>query len=51
MQLPTIVNDMHIASNPNETQLWTVIPYAVATPVTGASFPLSLDQDVSCSGG
>ncbi|GJN82040.1 hypothetical protein PLIIFM63780_005577 [Purpureocillium lilacinum] len=32
--LPTIVNDMHIASNPNETQLWTVIPYAVATPVT-----------------
>ncbi|KAK5995919.1 putative transporter [Cladobotryum mycophilum] len=32
--LPTIVNDMHIASNPNQTQLWTVIPYAVATPVT-----------------
>ncbi|UNI22514.1 hypothetical protein JDV02_008397 [Purpureocillium takamizusanense] len=32
--LPTIVNDMHIANNANETQLWTVIPYAVATPVT-----------------
>ncbi|PHH85287.1 hypothetical protein CDD83_639 [Cordyceps sp. RAO-2017] len=32
--LPTIVNDLHIASNPNTVQLWTVIPYAVATPVT-----------------
>ncbi|KAM7221971.1 Major facilitator superfamily domain containing protein [Rhypophila decipiens] len=32
--LPTIINDMHITSNPNETQLWSVIPYAVATPVT-----------------
>lgn len=26
---------MHIAKNANETQLWTVIPYAVATPITG----------------
>jgi len=25
---------MHITSNPNQTQLWSVIPYAVATPVT-----------------
>ncbi|KAH7104811.1 major facilitator superfamily transporter [Auriculariales sp. MPI-PUGE-AT-0066] len=32
--LPTIINDMHIASNANKTQLWSVIPYAVATPVT-----------------
>ncbi|KAF6799421.1 major facilitator superfamily transporter [Colletotrichum sojae] len=32
--LPTIINDLHIASNPNEAQLWSVIPYAVATPVT-----------------
>ncbi|KUI60216.1 hypothetical protein VP1G_07414 [Cytospora mali] len=34
--LPTIINDMHITSNANETQLWSVIPYAVATPVTVA---------------
>ncbi|KAK0625399.1 major facilitator superfamily domain-containing protein [Bombardia bombarda] len=32
--LPTIVNDLHITSNANEAQLWSVIPYAVATPVT-----------------
>ncbi|KAI3396071.1 hypothetical protein diail_488 [Diaporthe ilicicola] len=32
--LPTIINDMHITSNANQTQLWSVIPYAVATPVT-----------------
>ncbi|TIC90881.1 putative transporter [Colletotrichum higginsianum] len=32
--LPTIINDLHIASNPDEVQLWSVIPYAVATPVT-----------------
>ncbi|PHH60600.1 hypothetical protein CDD81_1427 [Ophiocordyceps australis] len=32
--LPTIVNEMHIASSANTAQLWTVIPYAVATPVT-----------------
>ncbi|OHE99685.1 major facilitator superfamily transporter [Colletotrichum orchidophilum] len=32
--LPTIINDMHIASNSNQVQLWSVIPYAVATPVT-----------------
>ncbi|KAF4337312.1 major facilitator superfamily transporter [Fusarium beomiforme] len=32
--LPTIVNDLHIASGPNQAQLWSVIPYAVATPVT-----------------
>lgn len=35
--LPTIINDMHITSNANQTQLWSVIPYAVATPVTGES--------------
>ncbi|KAF4464145.1 MFS transporter [Fusarium albosuccineum] len=32
--LPTIVNDLHIASSPNQAQLWTVIPYAVATTIT-----------------
>ncbi|PNP83968.1 hypothetical protein FNYG_02656 [Fusarium nygamai] len=32
--LPTIVNDLHIASSANQAQLWSVIPYAVATPVT-----------------
>ncbi|WYZ36026.1 hypothetical protein EsH8_X_000673 [Colletotrichum jinshuiense] len=32
--LPTIINDLNIASNPNDAQLWSVIPYAVATPVT-----------------
>ncbi|GKT50074.1 putative transporter [Colletotrichum spaethianum] len=32
--LPTIINDMHIASNSNQVQLWSVVPYAVATPVT-----------------
>lgn len=36
--LPTIINDMHITSDANQTQLWSVIPYAVATPVTG-EFP------------
>lgn len=35
--LPTIINDMHITSDANQTQLWSVIPYAVATPVTGVS--------------
>lgn len=34
-QLPTIINGMGITANSNETQLWSVIPYAVATPVTG----------------
>ncbi|KAK2603821.1 hypothetical protein QQS21_004023 [Conoideocrella luteorostrata] len=32
--LPTIVDDLHITSSANQTQLWTVIPYAVATPIT-----------------
>ncbi|KAK4247142.1 major facilitator superfamily domain-containing protein [Corynascus novoguineensis] len=32
--LPTIVNDLGITDSPNETQLWSVIPYAVATPIT-----------------
>ncbi|KAK3313069.1 major facilitator superfamily domain-containing protein [Apodospora peruviana] len=32
--LPTIINDLKITSDPNQTQLWSVIPYAVATPVT-----------------
>ncbi|KAF3763237.1 MFS general substrate transporter [Cryphonectria parasitica EP155] len=32
--LPTIINGLGITSNSNETQLWSVIPYAVATPVT-----------------
>jgi hypothetical protein len=25
---------MHIAKSPNEVQLWSVIPYAIATPIT-----------------
>lgn len=33
-QLPTIVSGLGITANSNETQLWSVIPYAVATPVT-----------------
>ncbi|KAK3385150.1 major facilitator superfamily domain-containing protein [Podospora didyma] len=32
--LPTIINDLKFTSNPNQSQLWSVIPYAVATPVT-----------------
>ncbi|KAK4452204.1 major facilitator superfamily domain-containing protein [Podospora aff. communis PSN243] len=32
--LPTIINDLKITSDPNQSQLWSVIPYAVATPVT-----------------
>ncbi|OAQ67850.1 MFS transporter [Pochonia chlamydosporia 170] len=32
--LPTIVNALKITSSANQTQLWTVIPYAVATPIT-----------------
>ncbi|KAH7389854.1 major facilitator superfamily domain-containing protein [Pyrenochaeta sp. MPI-SDFR-AT-0127] len=28
--LPTIINNLKFASDPNEAQLWTVIPYAVA---------------------
>ncbi|KAF2093569.1 MFS general substrate transporter [Rhizodiscina lignyota] len=32
--LPTIINNLKFAKNPNEAQLWTVIPYAVATVVT-----------------
>ncbi|KAK3897688.1 major facilitator superfamily domain-containing protein [Staphylotrichum tortipilum] len=39
--LPTIINDMHLTSNPNETQLWSVIPYAIATPITVAVALLS----------
>lgn len=34
--LPTIVNALQITSNANTVQLWTVIPYAVATPTTVA---------------
>ncbi|KAK5653763.1 hypothetical protein OQA88_7920 [Cercophora sp. LCS_1] len=32
--LPTIINDLKIAKDANQSQLWSVIPYAVATPVT-----------------
>ncbi|KAG8408147.1 hypothetical protein J3459_018109 [Metarhizium acridum] len=32
--LPTIVNALNIASDANQTQLWSVIPYAVATSIT-----------------
>ncbi|GFP59743.1 uncharacterized transporter C1002.16c [Trichoderma asperellum] len=34
--LPTIVNALQITTNANKVQLWTVIPYAVATPTTVA---------------
>ncbi|KID85704.1 major facilitator superfamily transporter [Metarhizium guizhouense ARSEF 977] len=32
--LPTIVNALNITRDANQTQLWSVIPYAVATPIT-----------------
>jgi nitrate/nitrite transporter NarK len=32
--LPTIINNLKFAKNPNEAQLWTVIPYAVAAVFT-----------------
>ncbi|KAF2011164.1 MFS general substrate transporter [Aaosphaeria arxii CBS 175.79] len=32
--LPTIINNLKFASNPNQAQLWTVIPYAVAAVLT-----------------
>lgn len=32
--LPTIINNLKFASDPNEAQLWTVIPYAVAAICT-----------------
>lgn len=32
--LPSIINNLKFASNPNEAQLWTVIPYAVASVCT-----------------
>lgn len=50
--LPTIINDMHITSDANQTQLWSVIPYAVATPVTGEShypFPPAIHTDTQQS--
>lgn len=34
---------MGITANSNQTQLWSVIPYAVATPVTGK--PHTNNQD------
>ncbi|GAB0138810.1 hypothetical protein EsDP_00007032 [Epichloe bromicola] len=34
--LPTIVNALHITSSANQAQLWSVIPYAVAAPITVA---------------
>ncbi|OCL06820.1 putative MFS transporter [Glonium stellatum] len=39
--LPTIINALTFASNPNNAQLWSVIPYAVATVVTIAIAILS----------
>jgi hypothetical protein len=33
-QVPIIINNMGIAKSPNEAQLFTVVPYVVATPVT-----------------
>ncbi|KAL2215487.1 major facilitator superfamily domain-containing protein [Thermoascus aurantiacus ATCC 26904] len=32
--LPTIINGLGFAKNPNDAQLWSVIPYAVASVVT-----------------
>lgn len=32
--LPTIINNLNFAHDPNKAQLWTVIPYAVAVPNT-----------------
>ncbi|EGR46430.1 uncharacterized protein TRIREDRAFT_123120 [Trichoderma reesei QM6a] len=39
--LPTIVNDLKITTNANKVQLWTVIPYAVATPTTSPFDPIT----------
>ncbi|KAF2843395.1 MFS general substrate transporter [Patellaria atrata CBS 101060] len=39
--LPTIINNLNFAKNPNEAQLWSVIPYAVATIFTVAVALLS----------
>jgi hypothetical protein len=33
--LPTIIQGLGIVKTPNEVQLWSVIPYAVATVCTG----------------
>lgn len=33
--LPTIIKDSGFTTNPNKVQLWSVIPYAVATVFTG----------------
>lgn len=38
--LPTIIQGLDIVDTPNQVQLWSVIPYAVATVCTG-SFALS----------
>lgn len=35
--LPTIIEDSGFTTNANKVQLWSVIPYAVATVFTGAS--------------
>ncbi len=34
-KLPTIIKEMGIANNANQVQLWSVIPFAIATPFTG----------------
>jgi hypothetical protein len=41
VKLPTIVNDLKITTNANKVQLWTVIPYAVATPTTSPFDPIT----------
>lgn len=34
-QLPTIIENLGFAGNANDVQLWSVIPYAVASVLTG----------------
>lgn len=34
-QLPTIIKEIGIAGSANQVQLWSVIPFAIATPFTG----------------
>lgn len=40
--LPTIIKDSGFTTNANKVQLWSVIPYAVATVFTGKFNPIIL---------
>lgn len=43
--LPTIIKDSGFTTNANKVQLWSVIPYAVATVFTGRlNHTISIDS-------